>query len=145
VVKPFAKSHRSVEETQSCHGREEVELAPRGPTAEALVNVMFQVRGEGSAARRGGMVDGTGTTDLISGELGKREANQVEDIRQRDHGADFSETDTWHSGDFTVRGRHKTFARSKPRSREEEPVFVRKTAVQPAVLKQELDSRNIAI
>jgi hypothetical protein len=99
-MEPLAESHGGVEETQSCHGRVEIELVPRRATAEALVKVAFQVRRERAAAWRGGTMHRTGTADLISEGMVKGEANEVEDLCQRDHGTDISEADTWHGSAF---------------------------------------------
>jgi hypothetical protein len=115
-MEPFAEGHGGVEEAQSCDGRVEVELVPRRATAEAPVHVAFQVRGERAAAWRGGTVDGTGTADLISEGMGKWEANEVEDLRQRDHGTDISEADSWHGSAF---GDRQTRSSRPSRTREQ--------------------------
>ena len=102
-MEALAQGHGGVEEAQARRGGVEVELVTLGAAAEALVDMAFQVRREGAAACRGGPMHRTGTADLILSRLDGDESEQVEDVRQRDHGTDFAEADTRHGGELRWR------------------------------------------
>lgn len=98
MMESLTEGDSGLEEILVFHGCIQIQLISMRSALEAFESMKLQVFREATARRTGGAMDRARATELIPAAFARCEADQGQDISQRNPGPDLSEGNARHNG-----------------------------------------------